>query len=82
MQPKREPRPKKPRIERPAAERPAYADYEEDDDDDPLAFEDDAADEDFDLNDEVSWLCLAGWCMLLSMVLLLHVPCLVTAQAV
>jgi hypothetical protein len=53
-QPKREPRPKKPRLERPASERPAYEEFEDDDEDeDPLAFQDDAADEDFDLAAEV-----------------------------
>jgi hypothetical protein len=54
LQPKREPRPKKPRLERPASERPAYDELEdEEEDDDPLAFQDDAADEDFDLAAEV-----------------------------
>lgn len=51
-QPKREPRPKKPRVERPASERPAYEEYELDDQD-ALAMEDDAGDEDFDLAAEV-----------------------------
>lgn len=53
-QPKREPRPKKPRTERPASDKPSFTEYEDDDgDDDPLAMEDDAADEDFDLAAEV-----------------------------
>jgi hypothetical protein len=67
MQPKREPkepRPKKPHVERPAA----YDDYvPSDDDDDPLAMEDDAADEDFDLAEEVGYVvyCTIPYCTVL-----------------
>jgi hypothetical protein len=40
-------------MERPASERPAYEEDEEFDDEDALAMEDDAGDEDFDLAAEV-----------------------------
>lgn len=60
-QPKGEPRPKKPRIERPPAERTAYADHDGDIDD-PLAMEDDSADKDFELAQEVCWACTAVQC--------------------